>query len=141
MLHVLRTLVCCLLVTIVPVAFAGEGHDHNHEAAVEPAPRGGMLRDAPPYKVELLLEKDLVRVFIYDAELKPVAREKLAASALGQLRFPKEKSHRELPFTLGADSYEATAPGISAVHRYDLHVTFDVAGRKIIGDFGVDNIH
>ena len=39
-------------------AYAGGGHDHNHEPSVEPAPHGGMLRDALPYKVELVINNE-----------------------------------------------------------------------------------
>lgn len=121
------------------ISLAGDGH--NHESAVEPAPRGGILRDAPPYKSELVLDKDTARIFVYDKTLKLVPKDKLSSTVNGQLAFPKDKKKREVVFELKGDNYEAKLPGIDKVHRYDLHVTLQVEGKSIMADFGIDNIH
>lgn len=125
------------------LAYAGEGHNHghNHEAAVEAAPHGGILRDSPPYKCELVLNNDQAKVYIYDKDLTPVTSARLASSATAELGFPKERTKRKIKFTLKGDVYEATLTGISEVHRYDLHLSLVVDKNPIIGDFGVDNIH
>lgn len=117
--------------------FAGEGH--NHEAAVENAPHGGVLRDAPPYKVELVLNGDDAKIYVYDKSLKPVKLDKDIAK--GQIRFPKEKKSKEVIFKKNGDTYEAKLVGVGKAHRYDLHVDIEIAGTKVVGDFGVDNIH
>lgn len=120
-------------------SFAGEGHDHNHEAAIEAAPHGGTLRDALPYKVELVLKGDKATIYVYDAKLKQVKLDK--DEAKGHLAFPKDKAKKEVVFKKSGDVYEATLPGISKVHRYDLHVNVEAQGKKVVADFGVDNIH
>ncbi|MDZ4786303.1 MAG: hypothetical protein SGJ02_09540 [bacterium] len=121
-------------------AYAGDGHGHNHEAAVEPAPRGGILRDSPPYKVELVLNGDKANIYVYDNDLKPIAKERLASTIKGELGFPKEKA-KEVTLTLGSDSYEGILAGISAVHRFDMHVKLVIDQKEVVGDFGIDNIH
>ena len=48
-------------------------HDaHNHEAAVESAPHGGTLRNAGDFKSEIVINGDVVKLYIYDKQLKPV---------------------------------------------------------------------
>lgn len=135
----LRRVLLVVLASLLTVpAFAGEGH--NHEAAVEPAPHGGILRDSPPYKVELVLNGDHAKIYVYDSALQPVKKESLAATAKGELAFPKEKP-QEVVFNYGEDGYEATVKGISTVYRFDMHVKLMIDQKEIIGDFGIDNIH
>ena len=139
-------LLALLLVAGLPVrlALGGGGHDHhghNHEAAVEAAPRGGILRDSPPFKTELLLKGDLVTIYVYDQKLTPVTGSRLAATIQGELAFPKDRERRTVTFALAQDSYQATIPNIGAVHRYDLHIKGLIDGTEVLMDFGVDNIH
>ncbi|MGE0616916.1 MAG: hypothetical protein AB7P04_14890 [Bacteriovoracia bacterium] len=133
-------LISCFVFAAVPrTVWAGEGHGHNHEAAVEPAPHGGILRDAPPYKSELLLKGEVAKIYVYDKGLKlaPLKTETLEA----KIRFPKEKKDRTVIFKREADYFVAPLPGISKVHRYDLHVTLKEGPTSTLIDFGVDNIH
>lgn len=125
------------LVLAATSGFAGDGH--NHEAAVEAAPHGGVLRDAPPFKVELVLNGDNAKIHVYDKALKPVKLDK--DTAKGHLRFPKEKNAKEVVFKRAGDVYEAKLAGVSKTHRYDLHVDVEVGTTKVVADFGVDNIH
>lgn len=130
-----RTLIFIAALALAPSAPAHEGH--VHEAALEAAPRGGILRDAPPFKSELVMTGDTVRVYVYDEKLVPVSLE--VPTATGDVQFPRQKS-RPVKFRLRDGAYEARIPGISKVHRYDLHVILNVDGRKATADFGVDNI-
>lgn len=127
------------ILCLVGTVYAGEGH--NHEAAIEPAPHGGILRDSPPYKTELVLNGDEAKIYVYDKDLNLMPNNKLGSEAIGALRFPKEKEHRKVIFKLGDSFYEGKMTGISSVHRYDLHVDMNIDGKSIVGDFGVDNIH
>jgi hypothetical protein len=120
---------------LTPQIKAHEGH--VHEAALEAAPHGGILRDAKPFKVEAVLNGDTVRLYVYDAGLKPVKLDKFEAKA--EVQFPRQKPRRVI-FTRKEGYYETTVPGISKVHRYDLHVTLDINGKKVVADFGIDNI-
>ncbi len=122
-------------------ALAGDHHGHDHEPSVEPAPHGGMMRDSLPYKSEIVLNNDHVKIYVYNKDLTAVSHDKLAPMVTGELAFPKETTKRKVDFKLAADAYEATIPGISKVHRYDLHVTLMIEKKPIIADFGVDNIH
>jgi flagellar hook assembly protein FlgD len=135
-----KILLSLILLVGVPVTVAAHD-DHDHEPAVEAAPHGGILRNAAPYKSELVLEKDNVKIYVYDKDVKPVAKEKLKDTIKGQLAFPKDKKKREVVFKLDGDHYAAKIAGIEKVHRYDLHVTLEVEGKPILADFGVDNIH
>lgn len=135
----MKALLVLLAVMSLGAQPAFGGDDHNHEAAVEAAPHGGVLRDAAPYKVELVLKGDKATLYVYDAKLKPVKLDK--ETALGKLRFPKEKNQKEVVFKRAGDVYEATLAGISKVHRYDLHIDVEAQGKKVVADFGVDNIH
>lgn len=125
------------LVLSATMVSAGEGH--NHEAAVENAPHGGVLRDALPFKVELVLNGDNAKIHVYDKAMKPVKLDK--ESANGQLRFPKEKNASDVVFKRNGDVYESTLKGVNKAHRYDLHVNLEIGGKKVVADFGVDNIH
>ena len=131
-----KTIVALSIFTILN-AFAGDGH--NHEAAVEPAPHGGTLRDAKPYKAELVLNGDEAKIYMYDANVKPAT---LSATEMkGKLRFPKQKKESEVIFKKTGEAFVTILKGVSKVHRYDLHVNFEQDGKKILIDFGVDNIH
>lgn len=124
-----------------------DGDGHNHEASVEPAPCGGSLRDAPPYKAELLTQGDEAKIFVFDAGLK---RAVLAVETLkGRYRPPRQKKDVPVTFHLqrGANAddrcgtfYRATIAGIRKLHRYDLHVELPDSGKRVVADFGVDNI-
>lgn len=136
----IMTLILLGIFFSVGSAFAGDGHGHNHEAAVEPAPRGGILRDSPPFKVELVLNGDKANIYVYDNELKPIAKERLTSTIKGKLGFPKEQP-KEVSLTLAEDSYEGILAGIGSVHRFDMHVDLVIDGKVVVGDFGIDNIH
>jgi len=129
----------CTIALLSPVSHAGPGH--NHEASIEAAPHGGVLRDASPYKVELVLNGDLARMHVYDKTLKPVVLDK--PQVKGRLKFPRQTKETvvTLKRTAAGDAYEARMPGISKVHRYDLHIDLEVGDQKVVADFGVDNIH
>ncbi len=126
---------------LASTAYAGEGHRHSHEAAVEAAPHGGILRDAMPFKAELILNGDDAKVYIYDKQLKPVVLDH--AELKGQLKFPRQT--KETIVTLKRASsgayYETKLKGISNVHRYDLHIDLKIGDQTVLADFGVDNIH
>lgn len=130
------TAISCLLPQL---SFAHD--EHNHEAAVEAAPHGGILRNAPPYKSELVLHKDAAKIYVYDKDVKPVPKALLKESIRGQIAFPKDKKKREVVFKHTGEAYEAQIAGIDKVHRYDLHVTLEINGQPVLADFGVDNIH
>lgn len=135
----MKTLLAILALTVFAGQPAMAGDDHNHEASVEAAPNGGTLRDALPYKVELVLKGDKATVYLYDSKLKQVKLDQ--ETATGRLGFPKDKKKKEVIFKKVGDVYEATLTGISKVHRYDLHIDIQAQGKKIMADFGVDNIH
>jgi hypothetical protein len=120
---------------LTPALHAHEGH--THEAAMEAAPHGGLLRDAAPFKAEAVLNGDVVRIYVYDKMLKPVVLDKDQAKA--EVQFPKQKS-KPVIFKRKEGAYEATIKGISKVHRYDLHVNLEINGQKALADFGIDNI-
>jgi hypothetical protein len=127
-----------MLVTLAVVAPALRAHEgHVHEAALEAAPHGGILRDATPFKAEAVLNGDVVRIYVYDKELKPVALDQ--AQAKGDVQFPRQKS-KSVTFLKKDGFYEAAIPGISKVHRYDLHVNLLINKVKALADFGIDNI-
>lgn len=137
MKNILMTVLVSILATS---AYAGD--DHNHEAAVEPAPHGGMLRDAPPYKAELVLDKDQAKVYIYEKKGEKLVPAQLPITELkGDVRLPKEKKSRPITFKKNGDVFEGSIAGISKVHRFDLHMHFEEKGKKVVLDFGVDNIH
>lgn len=127
------------------MAKADDGH--NHEAAVEAAPRGGMLRDVlPHFKSELVIEKELVKLFIYDTKLVLLTPDK--ETLKGRVQFPREKKPRAVVFKIVKPSkptdptyYETKIAKIDKVHRFDLHVTLELGDKKGMADFGVDNIH
>ncbi|MDZ4677165.1 MAG: hypothetical protein SGI74_06600 [Oligoflexia bacterium] len=118
-------------------AHSHEGH--VHEPAVEAPPHGGLLRDALPFKSEVVLNGDIAKVYVYDKKLKPLKLDK--PTLKGELQFPKDKNPKPVTFKLEGDHYEAKLPGISKVYRFDLHVYLDVGGKKALADFGIDNIN
>jgi len=128
------------LVFTSPMALA-DGHGHSHEAALEAAPHGGVLRDAPPYKAELVLNGDNAKLYVYDKALQPVVLDH--AAIRGNLQFPRQSKKTVVTFTRAESGayYAAKLAGISKTHRYDLHITLEVGAEKVLADFGVDNIH
>lgn len=126
-----------LLVSAPLSQLAIAGDDHNHEAAVEPAPHGGTLRDAGDFKAEAVLNGDNIKIYVYDKKLKAV---KVAKDEMtGEVQFPKEKA-KPVTFKKNGEFFEATVKGISKVHRYDMHVVLEEGGKKTKIDFGIDNI-
>jgi len=126
-----------LFLALISVPARG-GDEHNHEAAVEPAPHGGTLRDSGDFKAELVLNGEVARLYVYNKQLKALAPEKDKLS--GMLRFPKQKE-RKIEFKKAKEYYEANLAGIAKVHRYDLHVNLEHGGKKALADFGIDNVH
>jgi hypothetical protein len=126
-----------LLMSLSVNVSAHEGH--VHEPAVEAPPHGGLLRDAPPFKSEVVLSGDNARIYIYDKELKPVKLDK--DTLKGELLFPKDKKPKPVVFKRKDQYYEAELKGIKKVHRYDLHVNLEAGGKKALADFGIDNVH
>lgn len=125
------------LVTAAPALYAHG--DHKHEEAVEAPPHGGILRDATPFKSEIVVEGENVTLYLYDKDLKPVALD--APAFKGDVQFPRQKKAKPVTFKREGDVYKARIPGIGKVHRYDLHVTVEAGGKKALADFGIDNIH
>ncbi len=124
-----------ILVSLAPVAFAHEGH--VHEAALEAAPHGGLLRDAEPFKAEVIIKGDVAKIYVYDKQLKQLELDKKEAQA--KVQFPRQKA-KPVVFKKKGEFYEAAIKGISTVHRYDLHVNLEINGVKALADFGIDNI-
>jgi hypothetical protein len=133
----MKCVIIVLALILSPMTMAGDGH--NHEAAVEPAPHGGILRDAHPYKAELVLEGDNARVYVYDKGLK-IAEIK-AQTLEGSIRLPKQKKDTKVTFKREGDSFNAKLAGVDKVHRFDLHIYLTEGGQKTKLDFGIDNIH
>lgn len=130
------------LVLIFAFALPTLAHDdHDHEAAAEQAPHGGILRNAGNFKSELVLVKDHAKIFVYDKDVKPQPKETLKVTVKGELAFPKDKKKRAVEFKLNDGVYESVLPGIDKVHRFDLHVTLEISGKPVLADFGIDNIH
>lgn len=134
-----------------PLVFAHEGH--NHEASVEAAPQGGQLRDAPPFKTEIIIKNDLVKLYVYDDKLKAIKLDK--ETLTGDVQFPRAKQPTKLTFkkvkeekpinikNVGeiTERYETKIPNITKAHRFDMHVNLEVGDKKAKADFGIDNIH
>lgn len=134
----MKTILACALgvfVTLQSPVFASDDHDHG--AAVEAAPHGGNLRDAAPFKAELVITGDKTKMYVYDTKLKPIKPEK--DTLTGAVEFPRQKP-KTVTYKKVGDAYEATVEGLSKVHRYDLHVNLEFGGKKAKVDFGVDNI-
>jgi hypothetical protein len=138
----LFTVIAAMGLSFASSVYASGGHhDHNHEAAVETAPNGGTLRNAGSYKGELVLEGNLVKIFIYGEDVKPIAKSLMKDSIKGGVEFPTDKKMRPVEFKWKDDHYQASIAGINKVHRYDMHVKAIVNNKEITIDFGVDNIH
>ena len=118
-------------------SFAHAHEGHVHEAALEAAPHGGILRNADPFKAEAVLNGDRVRVYVYDQNLKPVTLDK--EQAKGEVQFPRQKA-KPVVFNKKEGFYEATIKGINKVHRFDLHMNLQIGAKKALADFGIDNI-
>lgn len=131
-----RFIVATCLLMLAPISLLAH-EDHNHEAAVEAAPHGGILRNAGDYKAEIVISGDNLKLYVYDKQLKPFKLEK--AELKGHVQFPKQKKEA-IRFKKSGDFYATTVKGISKVHRYDMHIDLDIAGKKTVADFGIDNI-
>lgn len=144
-------LIVAFVITLQLSSFGHEGH--NHEASTEQPHLGGVLRDAPPFKAELIMNGETISVYVYDKDRKilPLDKEELK----GEVQFPrqdkpspvifkkvKEKASKEIKgFGTIVEHYEAKIPKINKAHRYDLHVNLDVGGKTAKADFGIDNIN
>lgn len=134
----MKTLILLALSLAVAAPVVRAHGDHKHEEAVEAPPHGGVLRDALPFKSEIIVNGDDVTLYVYDKDLKPAVLDKPAFK--GEIQFPRQK-RKSVTFTRDGDVYKARIPGITKVHRYDLHVIIDVGGVTAEADFGIDNIH
>lgn len=132
----MKKYVIMILSLISLSGFAHEGH--VHEAAIEAPPHGGLLRDADPFKSEVVLNGDLVKLYIYDKNLKPVKLDKDVLK--GEFLFPRDKKPKPVEFKRKGEFYEAALNGIKKVHRFDLHVYLEAGGKKALADFGIDNV-
>lgn len=161
----IKNLFCSLVLILSINAFAGEGHNHNHEAALETPLNGGILRDAPPYKAELVINDDQAKIYLYKKHGEELRYANVKANELkgnfSHMKLPKavqKKGGIEVTFVKGKEKksvkennkyiqkevefFTANLEGSSKVHRFDMHVNFaDDDGKNIVLDFGIDNIH
>ena len=140
-------------------------HGHNHEAAVESPLNGGILRDAPPFKAELVIENDDAKIYLYkkvgtELQYTNIKAEELVGK-FSHLKMPKpvqKKGGIEVKFIKSKERksvkigdktieqevqvFKAKLEGSSKVHRYDLHVNLvNDDAKKVVIDFGIDNIN
>lgn len=134
----MKTLLLLALSLALPAPVLHAHGDHKHEEAVEAPPHGGVLRDALPFKSEIVVDKDDVTLYVYDKDLKPAVLDQPLLK--GEIQFPRQK-RKAVTFKRDGEVYKARIPGITKVHRYDLHVIIHVGGVKAEADFGIDNIH
>src|SRR3989338_6407701 len=144
----MKTLLLSLmgLTCFANLSMASDGH--NHEAAVEAATLGGTLRDSPPFKSEIIIKDDTVKLYVYDQKLKVLKLDK--DTLKGDVQFPradkptpivfkkvKEEKPKEIK-NVGTitERYETKVAGIDKTHRYDMHVELEVGGKKAKADFG-----
>lgn len=133
-------LVLMLASLAIPLSLSSPGlaHDgHSHEASAVAAPHGGSLRDAGELKGEVVITGDTIKLYIYDKHLKPITIDKNELT--GEVQFPKEKK-KPIVLKKNGEVFEVTIKGISKLHRYDLHINVENAGKKTLVDFGLDNI-
>ena len=149
----MKFLILSLITLTGFVQFSLGDDSHNHEAAVEAAPLGGTLRDAPPFKSEILIKNDVVKLYIYDQKLKVLKLDK--ETLRGDVQFPRvdkptpiifKKVKEETPKVIKnvgtiTERYETKISGIDKTHRYDMHVVLEVGDKKAKADFGIDNIN
>lgn len=141
MKYLYTVLAAFLLFVGAPAYASDDHHHHDHEEAVEEAPNGGFLRNAGEYKGELVLEGNIVKIYIYDEDVNPIGKDHMTDSIMGGVEFPTDKEMRPVEFTWMVDHYQATINDINKVHRYDMHVKAMIDGKEVVIDFGVDNIH
>lgn len=128
-----------LMAMLTPFVYGGG--THNHEPAVEDPPHGGMLRDAPPFKAEIVIKDDLVKLYIYKKEKKELKQVKYDQKELkGTVQFPRQEKRQQIVFELNGNFYQGKIKGISKAHRFDLHVDLVVGKEKAVADFGIDNL-
>lgn len=109
---------------------------------VEPvAPHGGLLKRAPPYRAEIVVFKDFVKIYLYDKNLKALDPKVIKSTANADLRVPNVSPDQRVTFKFVNDALEARIPGVSDFHRIDLHVDLNIQGKDLMGDFAVDNLH
>ncbi len=135
-LRLVLSLVAWVSIPSFSTAWAHDGH--IHEPAIEAPPHGGLLRDAGPFKSEVVMQGDLAKLYVYDQKLQPISQGPAQLKADFQL--PKERKGKPITFVRKETHYEATLPGVSRAHRFDMHVYLEFNGKKGTADFGVDNM-
>jgi hypothetical protein len=161
-----KKLLCSMFLLLSFQTIAGD--DHNHEASVDTAPNGGILRDAPnsTYKAELVIQDNGdAKIYLYNKVNSELNYMSIKASDIkGHFTPPRnpksKKENKEVEVTFlkkkemksikeGAkyvqkevETFSTKLEGAGKLHRFDLHVSFiDENNKKVSIDFGIDNIH
>lgn len=129
-------------------------HDEGHGPKLTDAPKNGgvvtsvvLAKDANlgakaalQYKAELVRTADgLVRLYFFDAAMRPVALEKFSATAKALVLTVKKGKVSSQPFELArhGDHYMGTSPK-PAKKPYSIDVKFQDASRELLAAF--DNL-
>lgn len=124
-----------LLITLfVPLfALAHEGHD-KAPGAVN-APHGGLIQGTNQMYLELVMQKDGIKLFPFTHDLKPIALNEIKVE--GNILFPKKTKGTAVKFIQSEDSLLANIDAKGS-HRYTLDLTISYQGKKEKTKFNVE---
>ncbi len=109
------TLTLLALLASLP-AMAHQGHDHDAPTTLK-APKGGIIKALDESRVEVVSRGKDLKVYVYDAAMKPASAAdfKIAASA----ELPRTKKEETVPLWARKNHFEGSYDAKGA-HRYTL---------------------
>jgi hypothetical protein len=130
----IKILMICLLAPLFAVsAFAHEGHDKTPGNLT--APHGGHIQGTSHLYLELVPQKDGVKIYILNHDLKAVPLTKIKLE--GTMTLPKKSKGEAVVFTAAGDSFEAKINARGA-HRYLLNISVTDEGKTEKVKFNVE---
>lgn len=105
-------------------SLAHEGHHHG-PSAVTP-PKGGMINSLETVHLEMLQQGEMVKIYIYNKDLKPVAAKDYPVSATATR--PRQKTE-DVKLITQKNHWEFNYDSKGA-HRYKLVLTIEQGGHK-----------
>jgi hypothetical protein len=126
-----------LAVTLIamasPLAMAHEGHDKS--PGMVAAPHGGIIKAAGSIYLELVSNKDGVKIYPVDHDMKAVAVTVIQLD--GKVLFPKKIKPEAVQFTTEGDAFTAKI-NAKGSHRYTLNLDVTANGKKESLKFNVE---
>lgn len=114
-----KVLLTALMLLLPSIVQAHQGHDHDAPTTMK-APRGGIIKALDESRVEVVSKGNDLKVYVYDAALKPAKAADFKIVATAEL--PRSKKEELVKLDARETYFEGTYDA-KGLHRYTLKLS------------------